>query len=165
MTGKLLFDGAKCSACGACAVACMDQNDIDTDSGQVPYIRAVCREEGLRFEYIARMCLHCTVPPCADACPQQCLYKDRQTGLTLYDNTACVGCGCCAVACPHGAITFRKTPDGPSRGRMEKCDACHIRQEAGLLPACVRACPTGALRLSCTGPMPDKSDDFERKRK
>jgi len=28
---------------------------------------------------------------------------------------------------------------------MEKCHGCLARIEAGLTPACVRACPTGAL--------------------
>ena len=30
---------------------------------------------------------------------------------------------------------------------MRKCDACIERQKAGLLPACVKICPTGALSL------------------
>ena len=30
---------------------------------------------------------------------------------------------------------------------MRKCDACITRQAAGLLPACVKVCPTGALTL------------------
>ena len=29
MKMKLVLDVDKCCACGACAVACMDQNDID----------------------------------------------------------------------------------------------------------------------------------------
>ena len=32
-------------------------------------------------------------------------------------------------------------------GKMRKCDACIERQKAGLLPACVKVCPTGALTL------------------
>ena len=30
---------------------------------------------------------------------------------------------------------------------MRKCDACIERQKAGLRPACVKVCPTGALTL------------------
>ncbi len=29
---------------------------------------------------------------------------------------------------------------------MQKCDLCSARLENGLEPACVRVCPTGALR-------------------
>ena len=30
---------------------------------------------------------------------------------------------------------------------MQKCDGCVVRIQNGLEPACVRACPVGALRL------------------
>ena len=30
---------------------------------------------------------------------------------------------------------------------MQKCDGCAVRIQNGLEPACVRACPVGALRL------------------
>ena len=31
------FDPQKCSACGACAIACMDQNDVDEEAGMQSY--------------------------------------------------------------------------------------------------------------------------------
>ena len=31
------LDLKKCTACGACAIACMDQNDIDTEKGIRPF--------------------------------------------------------------------------------------------------------------------------------
>lgn len=34
MKKYLFFDSAKCSACGACALACIDQNDVDVAGGQ-----------------------------------------------------------------------------------------------------------------------------------
>ena len=34
---KLYFDKSKCSACGACALACMDQNDVDIPAGEHPF--------------------------------------------------------------------------------------------------------------------------------
>ena len=33
---RLLLEIEKCSACGACAVACMDQHDIDVEAGVCP---------------------------------------------------------------------------------------------------------------------------------
>lgn len=144
---KLLFDfdPEKCSACGACAIACMDQNDVDVSAGQQPY-RKVCQYESeAEHVYLSIACLHCPDAPCVTACPLGCLYKDAETGLTLYDTANCVGCHACAKACPYDAPTFRPTGEKRPREKMEKCHGCLARIEAGLAPACVRACPTGAL--------------------
>ncbi|WP_312645038.1 4Fe-4S dicluster domain-containing protein [Hydrogenoanaerobacterium sp.] len=66
----------------------------------------------------------------------------QATGFTIYDNTTCIGCHSCAMACPFGAPSFSK------KGKMQKCDGCRIRIGNGLEPACVRTCPTHAL--TCT---------------
>ena len=143
---KLLFefDEKKCSACGACAVACMDQNDVAVEEGQQPYRKVFQYEDGSHRVYISIACLHCPDAPCVTACPSGCLYKDPETGLTRYDTTCCIGCHSCAMACPYGAPTFHRV-EGTHRERMEKCHGCLERVRAGLTPACVHACPTGAL--------------------
>ena len=90
MTLKLELDLAKCCACGACAIACMDQNDIDLSTGVRPF-RTVFRQENRRtgeIAYYSMGCMHCDNAPCVTACPSGCLYKDTETGLTLYDNTS-----------------------------------------------------------------------------
>ena len=139
------FDEKKCSACGACAIACMDQNDVDIQGGQQPYRRVYQYESGGEFVSVSIACLHCPEAPCVDACPAGCLYKDENTGLTRYDNQNCIGCHSCSVACPYGAPSFRPPERERKRDRMEKCHGCLARIEAGLQPACVHACPTGAL--------------------
>ena len=140
---KYIFnlDFNKCVACGACAVACMDQNDIALKEGDKPYrsVAAVERPESPReITYLSLGCMHCANAPCVTACPVGCLRKNEM-GLTEYDNSACIGCHSCAMACPFGAPTF------PASGKMEKCNGCQVRLEHGLEPACVRVCPTGAL--------------------
>ena len=47
MAWKIELDISRCCACGACAIACMDQNDIDLSTGVRPY-RTVFREETRR---------------------------------------------------------------------------------------------------------------------
>lgn len=158
---KLLptFDKDKCSACGACAIACMDQNDIDVENGQQPY-RKVYQYESRGGEMVCMSvaCRHCADAPCVKVCPAGCLYKDGKTGLTLYNNENCIGCHSCAIACPYGAPSFRPYTDREhihsrmqerKRVRMEKCDGCVERVTVGLLPACVHTCPTGALTACC----------------
>lgn len=140
------FDQDRCVACGACAVACMDQNDIDTAHGQKPFRRVSITEQAgedgrIQRTYLSRSCMHCEDAPCAATCPAGCIWKDPETGLTLYDSARCIGCRSCAQACPFDAPSFR--PDGT----MAKCDGCVARVRAGLLPACVKVCPFGALRI------------------
>lgn len=140
---KMIFDldMDKCVACGACAIACMDQNDTAPEKGETPFRRVGTLEPSLgagRFSWLSISCMHCADAPCIPACPVCCLSKDER-GLTVYDNTLCIGCRSCAMACPYGAPTYR--PDG----KMEKCTGCAGRIKYGYEPACVRVCPTGAL--------------------
>ena len=139
------FDAQKCSACGACAIACMDQNDVDVEHGQQPYRKVYLYECEGEHAYTSIACLHCPDAPCVTACPVGCLSKDPETGLTRLNNTNCIGCHSCAMACPYGAPSFRPTGAKRPREKMEKCHGCLERIQAGLTPACVHACPTGAL--------------------
>ena len=133
------LDMEKCSACGACAVACMDQNDIDPTK-QTPFRNVYCLEhQGM--QYASLSCMHCKDAPCVLACPSGCLRKDPVSGFTVYDNENCIGCHSCAMACPFGVPSFN------AQGKMEKCDGCSVRIAHGMEPACVRVCPTGALKL------------------
>lgn len=142
MLEKIVFamDPNRCTACGACAIACMDQNDVELEKGDPP-LRTVCEYESEgKTHYVSASCMHCANAPCIAACPVGCLYKDGRTGLTVYDTARCTGCRSCAAACPFDAPKF-----GPD-GKMIKCDGCVERVRRGLEPACVRVCPTGALR-------------------
>ncbi len=137
------FDPSKCTACQACVMACMDQNDIDAAHRQHPFRNAAeleGTEDGKKkFTFLSVACMHCEDAPCVMGCPSACLYKDAESGLTLYDNTNCIGCHSCAMACPFGAPSFN------AEGKLEKCDGCIERLRHGLIPACVRVCPSGSL--------------------
>ena len=86
---KIDLDMERCCACGACAIACMDQNNIEPEEGMRPF-RTVFRddwEEDGKAQYFSIACMHCDNAPCVLACPVGCIYKDAQTGYTLFDNT------------------------------------------------------------------------------
>lgn len=139
------FDPERCVGCGACAVACMDQNDLDPQNPMDMFRKVSVMEDGsgadTRFTYLSMACMHCNNAPCIAACPCGCISKDPETGFTVYDTTNCIGCRSCSMACPFAAPIF-----GPD-GKMRKCDGCNERVKNGLEPACVRVCPFDALTL------------------
>ena len=103
-----VFDQSKCSACSACMMGCLDQNDTDVVGGDLCYRKTFDNEVQLAdgstyYAYISAACMHCVDAPCIPSCPVGCLSKDSETGFTVYDNTNCIGCKSCAMACPFGA--------------------------------------------------------------
>jgi Fe-S-cluster-containing dehydrogenase component len=121
----------------------MDQNDIDSDACQRPFRNVFERESlvpgGIRLSALSLSCMHCEDAACVKACPAACLYKDEESGLTLFENSNCTGCRLCAAACPYGIPSFNP------EGKMVKCDGCAERLRDGREPACARVCPGGAL--------------------
>ena len=56
----LYFDPEKCSACGACALACMDQNDIDCSKGDMPFRNTFVIEDRVgMLGFYSVSCMHC----------------------------------------------------------------------------------------------------------
>ena len=111
MSAKTIrFARSKCTACCACAMACMDEKDTDVEQGERA-LRQVYTEEGCRdgqvsFRFHSDSCLHCRVPACAAACMTGCLYKDGKI-------QKCDGCierqragkiPACVRVCPTGAL-------------------------------------------------------------
>ncbi len=144
--GKAInLDVELCAGCGACVVACMDQNDIYPEKGQPAFRRIHRVEEGQSPDasilYVSTACMHCEDSPCVMGCPTGAIARDGRTGAVLVNRDLCIGCHSCALACPFGV------PRYDSEEKMLKCRLCVERVEVGLEPACVRICPTGALRF------------------
>jgi Fe-S-cluster-containing dehydrogenase component len=144
MDKAIYLDLELCVGCGACAVACMDQNDIYPEKGQPP-LRRIYRIEGGEFpdasiQYISAACVHCEDSPCVMGCPTGAITKDDRTGAIVVNNTLCIGCHSCALACPFGVPRYDQDD------KLQKCTLCIERVEMGLEPACVRVCPMGALK-------------------
>lgn len=144
------IDVSRCSGCMACVVACLDQND---ETGTEPSFRHITKlEKGVfpqaRIFFLSQSCLHCGNAPCLQVCPTKAIYKRSWDGVVDINPDLCMGCHSCALACPFGAPRYGQD------GKMSKCHLCIKRVDAGLDPACVRVCPTRALRF---GPVDDLS--------
>lgn len=145
MKKAIYLDLNLCSGCGACAVACMDQNDINVTRGEPAFRRIYQIEEGhypdVRIQYVSLGCLHCEDSPCVMGCPTGAITKDRKTKAVLVNKDICIGCHSCALACPFGI------PRYDLYEKIQKCNMCAERVEVGLKPACVKTCPVGALKF------------------
>lgn len=140
----LMLDPTLCVGCGACVVACMDQNDIQPET--VPPFRRIYQiEQGhwpqAFIQYMSMGCMHCEDSPCVVGCPTGAITRDVVTGSVMVNGNLCIGCHSCALACPFGV------PRYDAEDKMHKCTRCHLRVAQGLEPACVRVCPFSALRF------------------
>jgi len=151
----MLVDLTRCTGCNSCALACKESNDLpnpetepNTLSSQAyTFIEAhpvtgATGEAGERF--VKRQCMHCLNAACVAACPAAAMYKS-EAGPVVYRPERCLGCRYCQVACPFGVPSF-EWQNGVTPV-ISKCWLCYNRLEAGQKPACVEACPTGALRF------------------
>jgi len=155
----ILHDATKCLGCGQCQTACAEWNNPSAANGlivgsareplapdtwtRVRYTDVTYNGASLRVNTKVQ-CMHCLEPACAAACPVGALHK-TEAGPVVYDQSKCFGCRYCIVACPFGIPTYQWDSPVPW---VRKCTLCADRLAEGKLPACVEACPTGALTFS-----------------
>ncbi len=160
MSNAMLIDLTKCIGCRSCQAACKQWNDLPAEetnnrgSYENPPRRSAKTwttitfnevEEGDKFTWVfaKRQCMHCEHPACASACIVGALHKTPE-GPVIYDDYKCMGCRYCMLACPFGVPTFEWDKPVPY---IRKCTFCTDRLEAGMEPACAKACPTGAIQF------------------
>ncbi len=87
-------------------------------------------------------CLHCDDPGCLAACPAPGAIVQYTNGIVDFNQEKCIGCQYCVAGCPFDIPRFdQKTK------KVYKCTLCVDRVSAGLEPACVKSCPTGAIKF------------------
>ena len=136
-------DMGKCIGCKCCVVACNEQNGNPASINwrRVGEIQGGFYPQAARA-YLSMGCNHCVNPTCLSGCPVDAYTKNHETGLVLHDADTCIGCQYCTWNCSYGVPQYN-----PERGVVGKCDMCHSRLELGQSPACVSACPTGAIEV------------------
>ncbi len=120
----LVIDLDTCVGCHACVIACKGWNtehhgaplsdgDPWGDDPQGTFLNRVHSYEVVpddgaqaRIVHFPKSCLHCTNAPCVTVCPTGASYKRASDGIVLVNESACIGCGLCAWACPYGPRGF-----------------------------------------------------------
>ncbi|HDN84559.1 MAG TPA: 4Fe-4S dicluster domain-containing protein [Candidatus Aerophobetes bacterium] len=146
MKGMLIISADRCLGCRSCELACAVEHSQSKD-----LIKAI--DEDLLPQYrvevemmedltVPLQCRHCEDAPCVAICPTHALEKVSPDSPVSLKEDLCIGCKWCIMVCPFGVIKLRR--DGKA---VVKCDLCQERRERGKQPACVEACPTGALEF------------------
>ncbi len=137
-----------CTGCKACVTACHSMNGLDADETwrEVGVLLDAQAEQPF-VQTVTTACHHCEEPACAAGCPTQAYQKDPATGIVRHLDDQCIGCQYCILKCPYDVPKY-----SPSRGIVRKCDMCHGRLAAGEAPACVQACPSGAISIRIVDP-------------
>jgi formate dehydrogenase iron-sulfur subunit len=129
-----------CTGCKACVTACHNLNGLDDGESY----RTVGLLTGPTFQQtVTTACHHCVDPACLNGCPTNAYEKDEFTGIVAHIEGRCLGCGYCTWTCPYEVPRFNS-----ARGVVRKCDMCRDRLSAGEEPACVSACPNGAITIT-----------------
>jgi formate dehydrogenase iron-sulfur subunit len=103
--------------------------------------------------FVPRRCMHCDNPPCANVCPFSAQTKTPE-GPVVIDHNLCLGGAKCRDVCPWDipqrqagvGLYLDLAPKFAGGGVMYKCDLCIDRVRDGKAPACVDACPRGAIQ-------------------
>ncbi len=164
MADKSFFiDTSRCTACHGCQMACKQWNKLSTEktvnrgNHQNPPDLSPTTFKLVRFSeeevggkpvwyFFAEQCRHCLEPPCketADTMVKGAIIKDEATGAVLFtDLTQKLKGQEVITACPYNIPRM----DNKTK-RLAKCTMCIDRVRNGLLPACVKTCPTGTMNF------------------
>ena len=161
MPGKSFFvDTTICTACRGCQVACKQWHDLPAEetknlgTHQNPADLSFVTYKLVRFSeamvdgklkwlFFPDQCRHCLEPPCEmTADDPKAIFTDSATGAVIYtEKTKNLDAQSIIDSCPYNI------PRASDDGTLAKCDMCIDRVESGLLPACVKTCPTGAMNF------------------
>jgi Fe-S-cluster-containing dehydrogenase component/DMSO reductase anchor subunit len=132
-----------CTGCKACVSACHSLNGLDEDEiwRNIGLIHGGTIEEPYQ-QTVTTACHHCVEPACLEGCPVRAYEKDAETGIVRHLDDQCIGCQYCVLKCPYDVPKYSE-----KRGIVRKCDMCHGRLSVGEAPACVQACPSGAITI------------------
>jgi len=164
MADKSFFiDTTKCTACRGCQIACKQWNKnpgtktLQRGNHQNPPDLSGSTFKLVRFNevdvpggepkwyFFPDQCRHCMSPPCkevADGKAKGAIIHDEKTGAVVFNSKVKMkpeDFKEVREACPYDI------PRISGAGIMAKCTMCFDRIKEGMLPACAKTCPTGAM--------------------
>jgi len=166
MNQYVIADPKLCIGCNTCMASCSQEHQL-YGLQSAPRLQVMRN----RLDSAPVMCHQCEDAPCAQVCPVNAI--TRENDAIYLNESLCVSCKLCGLACPFGAITFSgSTPlDIPRdcstakalpaprpprpvspfldcvtgvRAVAVKCDLCSFSPDG---PACIKTCPTQAITL------------------
>ncbi len=153
MKGKVYFELGKCMSCHSCELACAlehsQSKELVKAIGEDPPPVARVHVEDIEGVGVSVQCRHCEDAPCVSVCPREAIEKLGPGEAVLIDEEKCTGCKFCVAACPFGAVIV----SAEAKVAL-KCDLCPARAKEGQEPACVDACPSGALCFGTAKELP-----------
>ncbi|MEW6404606.1 MAG: 4Fe-4S dicluster domain-containing protein [Chloroflexota bacterium] len=99
----VVADYRRCVGCFACQAACIENH---RKAGLQAYPRLIVTHTPSGAMPV--QCRHCETPSCAAVCPVRAIIVEDQT--VRLNESLCIGCKMCALACPFGAILPGGTP-------------------------------------------------------
>jgi formate dehydrogenase iron-sulfur subunit len=158
---SILVDTSKCTACRGCQVACKQWNglpgtetknvgsyenpqDLSAETFKIVRYSEGVNGGGKRYwHFFSEQCRHCLSPGCMAVAEKDEIIQDEKTGAVLFTpKTKDLDYKATVDGCP-----FNIPRQDPKTKVMAKCTMCVDRIGAGLIPACVKACPTGAMQF------------------
>jgi formate dehydrogenase iron-sulfur subunit len=167
MPKAFLIDTSRCTACRGCQIACKEwhelppnktkqtgshQNPPDLNPNNYKLVRFhdYIDENGvIRWNFFPDQCRHCLTAPCkmtGDYYIEEAITQNETTGAVVFTEKTkefdAEQAQEIRESCPYD-IPRRND----ANGLMSKCTMCYDRLEAGMLPACVKVCPTGTMNF------------------
>ena len=150
----MLADSIRCIGCKRCMSACkrwnnlrVERDELVTDrethlnanNWKIINLRADAKNRAKRH-YVQWSCQHCIEPACVGVCPVTAITK-LPNGAVVINEKKCIGCRYCFQACPWKVPQFDFDKRVTRKGHL-----CYNRTLLNYQkPACVAACPVGAL--------------------
>ncbi|MDD3364127.1 MAG: 4Fe-4S dicluster domain-containing protein [Syntrophomonas sp.] len=121
----------KCTGCHTCELVCSftHADEFNPNRSRI----SVFNYDKIGFS-VPMLCQQCGVAACMNVCPTGAITRNATTGAMEVQDSKCIRCKMCTIACPFGATLYDVVDN-----IVAKCDLC------GGDPACVKLCPSGAI--------------------